>query len=99
MYSLVGGFSLYLASSTQNIGKELLETNPTVFCAVPLVFNNLLGAYGEHINMAFGKNIRYLFSPNKQLSYPSFLSYQMFLVNLHPIWLFAKVVYIEPAIK
>lgn len=68
MYSLVGGFSLYLASSTQNIGKELLETNPTVFCAVPLVFNNLLGAYGEHINMAFGKNIRYLFSGGAPIS-------------------------------
>ena len=68
MYSLVGGYSLYLASSTQNIGKELLETNPTVFCAVPLVFNNLLGAYGEHINMAFGKNIKYLFSGGAPIS-------------------------------
>ena len=68
MYSLVGGFSLYLASSTQNIGKELLECNPTVFCAVPLVYNNLLGAYGEHINMAFGKNIRFLFSGGAPIS-------------------------------
>jgi long-subunit acyl-CoA synthetase (AMP-forming) len=61
MYSLVGGYSLYLASSTQNIGRELLESNPTVFCAVPLVFNNLLAAYKDNINMAFGKNIKYLF--------------------------------------
>jgi long-subunit acyl-CoA synthetase (AMP-forming) len=61
MYSLVGGYSLYLASSTQNIGRELLESNPTVFCAVPLVFNNLLAVYKDNINMAFGKNIKYLF--------------------------------------
>ncbi len=68
MYSLVGGFSLYLASSTQNIGKELLETNPTVFCAVPLVFNNLLAAYKDNINMAFGKNIKYLFCGGAPIS-------------------------------
>ncbi len=68
MYSLVGGFSLYLASSTQNIGRELLESNPTVFCAVPLVFNNLLAAYKDNINMAFGKNIKYLFSGGAPIS-------------------------------
>ena len=28
MYSLIKGYSIYLASSTANIGKELLETNP-----------------------------------------------------------------------
>ena len=68
MYSLVGGYSLYLASSTQNIGKELLESNPTVFCAVPLVFNNLLAAYKDNINMAFGKNIKYLFCGGAPIS-------------------------------
>ena len=68
MYSLVGGYSLYLASSTANIGKELLESNPTVFCAVPLVFNNLLAAYKDNVNMAFGKNIKYLFSGGAPIS-------------------------------
>ena len=61
IYSLLAGYSIYLASSTQNIGKELLETNPTVFCAVPLVYNNLLKAYQDNIDKAFGKNIKYLF--------------------------------------
>lgn len=68
MYSLVAGYSIYLASSTQNIGKELLETNPTIFCAVPLVFNNLLKAYGDNINVAFGKNIKYLFCGGAPIS-------------------------------
>lgn len=68
MYSLVGGYSLYLASSTANIGKELLESNPTVFCAVPLVFNNLLAAYKDNIAMAFGKNIKYLFCGGAPIS-------------------------------
>ncbi len=68
MYSLVAGFRLYLASSTANIGKELLETNPTIFCAVPLVYNNLLQAYGDNINIAFGKNIKYLFCGGAAMS-------------------------------
>ena len=68
MYSLVAGYSIYLASSTQNIGKELLETNPTIFCAVPLVFNNLLQAYQDNIDKAFGKNIKYLFCGGAPIS-------------------------------
>ena len=68
MYSLIGGYSLYLASSTKNIGKELLETNPTIFCAVPLVFNNLLQGYGDNIDKAFGKNIKYLFCGGAPIS-------------------------------
>ncbi len=68
MYSLIAGYSIYLASSTQNIAKELLETNPTIFCAVPLVFNNLLQGYKDNINMAFGKNIKYLFCGGAPIS-------------------------------
>lgn len=61
LYSVIVGYKLYLATSTKNIGQELLETNPTIFCAVPLVYNNLLKAYGENVDKAFGKNIKYLF--------------------------------------
>ena len=68
MYSLVAGYKIYLASSTANIGKELLEVNPTIFCAVPLVFNNLLQAYQDNINVAFGKNIKYLFCGGAPIS-------------------------------
>ena len=67
-YSLVAGFSIYLSSSTKKIGEELLETNPTIFCAVPLVYNNLLQAYQDKINYAFGKNIKYLFCGGAPLS-------------------------------
>ncbi len=58
MYSLVTGHRLYLASSTSNIAKELLEANPTIFCCVPLVLNNLYNNYKENIDKAFGTNIR-----------------------------------------
>ena len=68
MYSLVAGYKIYLASSTANIGRELLEVNPTIFCAVPLVFNNLLDAYKDNINMAFGTNIKYLFCGGAAIS-------------------------------
>ena len=67
-YSLVAGYSIYLSSSTKKIGEELLETNPTIFCAVPLVYNNLLQAYQDKINYAFGKNIKYLFCGGAPLS-------------------------------
>ncbi len=68
MYSLIAGYRIYLASSTSNIGKELLETNPTIFCAVPLVYNNLLNAYQDNIDKAFGKNIKYLFCGGAAIS-------------------------------
>lgn len=68
MYSLVAGYSIYLASSTANIGRELLETNPTIFCAVPLVFNSLLDAYKDNIDKAFGTNIKYLFCGGAPIS-------------------------------
>lgn len=68
MFSIIAGYRIYLASSTANIGKELLEVNPTIFCAVPLVFNNMLAAYKENVNMAFGKNIKYLFCGGAPLS-------------------------------
>ena len=62
MYSLLTGHRLYLSSSTANIGSELLEVNPTVFCTVPLVLNKLYDVYKENIGMAFGKNIKYIVS-------------------------------------
>jgi long-subunit acyl-CoA synthetase (AMP-forming) len=68
MYSLLAGYKIYLASSVANIGSELLETNPTIFCAVPLVFNNLLNSYQDKISYAFGTNIKYLFSGGAPMS-------------------------------
>ena len=68
MYSLIAGFKIYLASSTKNIGKELLETNPTIFCAVPLVYNNLLQVYQDNIDKAFGTNIKWLFCGGAPIS-------------------------------
>ena len=60
-YSLIDGYSIYLSSSTNNIAKELLEVNPTFFCAVPLVYQKMIDNYGDKLNFAFGKNIKYLF--------------------------------------
>ena len=68
MYSLITGHRLYLASSTNNIGKELLETNPTVFCCVPVVLNNLYTIYKENIDKAFGTNIRMIICGGAPLS-------------------------------
>ena len=61
-YSLISGYSLYLSSSPAAIAAELLEVNPTIFCAVPLVYQRLLNAYGSKVTSAFGANIKYLFT-------------------------------------
>ena len=82
MYSIIKGYRIYLASSTANIGKELLETNPTIFCAVPLVFNNLLDAYKEKIAYAFGKNIKYLFCGGAPISKETRKAYKDNNLNL-----------------
>ena len=68
MYSIITGHKLYLASSTNNIAKELLETNPTVFCCVPLVLNNLYNFYKDNIDKAFGTNIRVIVCGGAPLS-------------------------------
>ena len=60
MYSLVTGHRLYLSSSTTNIGKELLEVNPTIFCCVPIVIKRLYEAYQDNIDKAFGNKIKYI---------------------------------------
>ena len=82
MYSLIRGYSIYLASSTANIAKELLETNPTIFCAVPLVFNNLLQAYQDKIIYAFGSNIKYLFCGGAPISKETRKAYKDKKLNL-----------------
>ena len=60
-YSLEGGMQVYLCSDTAKIADELREVRPTIFCAVPLIYRRLMEAYGEHISMAFGDRIRFLF--------------------------------------
>ena len=56
-YALYTGHRIYLCSSTSNIGKELLEVNPTVFCCVPIILMKLYESYKDNIDKAFGTNI------------------------------------------
>ena len=67
LYSFIIGYSIYLASSPNNMMNELLETNPTIFCGVPIVYERILKAYGDKISEAFGKNIKYLFCGGAKL--------------------------------
>ena len=48
LFSFLSGFQIYLASSIENIGKELLEVNPTIFCAVPLIYKKIFIAAGDN---------------------------------------------------
>lgn len=61
IYSLLFGFKIYLASSTQEIPEELLEVNPTIFCSVPLIYMNMYNVAKDNLTKVFGNRIRYLF--------------------------------------
>lgn len=61
LFSFLSGLSIYLCSDTNLIAQEILEVNPTIFCAVPLIYRRILEAYGDKVSMAFGNRIKYLF--------------------------------------
>ena len=62
LYSLISGLSIYLSSGIENIGKEILEVNPTIFCSVPLIYRKIYEVAGDNLKYAFGKNIRFMYS-------------------------------------
>lgn len=62
LYSLISGLSIYLSSGIENIGKELQEVNPTIFCSVPLLYRKIYEVAQDKLKYAFGKNIRFLYS-------------------------------------
>lgn len=61
IFSLISGFKIYLSSNVQEIAKELIEVNPTIFCSVPLIYVNMYNAAKDNINFVFGNRIKYLF--------------------------------------
>lgn len=61
LYSLLSGMSIYLSSGIDNIEKELKEVNPTIFCAVPLIYKKIYANNINSLNTAFGNNIKYLY--------------------------------------
>lgn len=65
LYSLLCGMQVYLCSDTAKIMEELQMVKPTVFCAVPLIFEKLYAACTQGNippTAALGGSIRYLFS-------------------------------------
>lgn len=61
IYGLVFGYSIYLCSDVSNIGQEILEVNPSIFCGVPVIYRKFYENYGEKIGIGFGNRIKYLF--------------------------------------
>ena len=64
LYSLCTGMQIYLCSDTKKITEELQLVRPTVFCAVPLIFERIYAvcsANGLSPAAALGGNIKYLF--------------------------------------
>ena len=66
LYSLLSGLSIYLCSGIENIIQELQEVNPTIFCAVPLIYKKIYFENKESLQTAFGKKIKYLFCGGTQ---------------------------------
>jgi len=64
LYSICNGMQIYLCSDTKKITEELQMVRPTVFCAVPLIYERIYDAckaMGISPNAALGGCIRYLF--------------------------------------
>lgn len=61
IYSLLSGLSIYLSSGIENIEKELKEVNPTIFCAVPLIYKKIYINNIDSLPSAFGSAIKYLY--------------------------------------
>ncbi|HHX55259.1 MAG TPA: long-chain fatty acid--CoA ligase, partial [Clostridiales bacterium] len=65
LFSTISGKQIYLCSDTKKIVEELQIIKPTVFCAVPLIyerFSKIADQTGHDLKSLFGGNIKYLFS-------------------------------------
>jgi len=64
LLSILTGMKIYLCSDTKKMFEEIQEVKPTVFCAVPLIFERLYTTCTEkNINplLALGGNVKYVF--------------------------------------
>ncbi|KNY27872.1 AMP-binding protein [Pseudobacteroides cellulosolvens] len=65
LFSTISGMQIYLCSDTRKMGEELQIVKPTVFCAVPLIyerFYKIAVLTGQDLKTLFGGNIKYMFS-------------------------------------
>ena len=63
LLSTLTGMKIYLCSDTKKMLEEIQEVKPTLFCAVPLIFERLYAACQEkNINpiLALGGNVKYV---------------------------------------
>lgn len=71
LYSLISGISIYLCSNTDNMFAEIQEIKPTLFCAVPLIFEKLYSLCRQNDTdprTVLGGKIKYLFNGGAHLS-------------------------------
>lgn len=65
LYSLITGMSIYICSDIKKIVEELNMIQPTVFCAVPLIYEKLYELsikQGKNIKHIYGGEMKYLFN-------------------------------------
>lgn len=71
IYSLVFGFSIYLAESIKTMAQEMCSIKPTVFSGVPIVyikFSEASAQLGVPIKALLGGRIKYLFCGGAKLA-------------------------------
>lgn len=85
IYSLISGMQIYLSSGTQHIESELKEVQPTVFCAVPVIYRSFYDKTEGKLECPanlFGKNIKYLFCGGAHLEEEIRYAYRRAGLNL-----------------
>ena len=71
MSVLITGMQLYICSDTKQIATEIQEVKPTIFCAVPLIFERFYQASREQNigpKILLGGRIRHLFAGGAHMS-------------------------------
>lgn len=85
VYSLISGMKIYLSSGVGHIAEELPMVQPTVFCAVPLIYRRFYdGVEGDICKLPglFGGHMKYLFCGGAYLEEPIRKAYRDAGLNL-----------------
>ena len=89
MYSLVFGYSVYLANNVHDMPREMAIAQPTVFSGVPKIFTRFHEASlasGISLSALFGGKMKYLFSGGAMLSQEmrkAYLKEGMYMMNAY----------------
>lgn len=71
LYSLIFGFEIYLCGNLSEMAQEMMQTKPTIFSGVPIIYERLYAgalAAGISLKTLMGGEMKYLFCGGARLS-------------------------------